>query len=300
MKKILFAASLCTAIFTACQKDNEISVTETQKGGSPPSPAAISPVPASFTQKALIEEITDAYNGKCPETSFQIGKEAGMNPNKVIAIALHQSDALTRTYSASNNAFYNQGNTPNTPSAMVSRFPKSGNLYSTANQVSSRLTSVLGQTASCGLAIETIMKTPNWAQVDVHAGFNQALSGQYNVTAMLVESSLIKQGAGYDQNNIYNTVQTSPFYMMGNPIQGYDHQNVVQKVLTADMGDPIHPVNVVPFGSQVFNFQFDIPSYFDANELYIVAFINKVGSSPFDSQVMNVQKVQLGQTKDWD
>ena len=131
------------------------------------------------------------------------------------------------------------------------------------------------------------------------AGFNQSLTGSYYMTIYLIEDSVTGTGSGYNQANYYNAISTSPFYQMGNPIIGYNHNTVLRSVLTPALGTPIASAYIHSGGTFSKSFSIDVSSY-DKPQLTVVAFINKTGSTSLLHEVMNAQRVKAGQTKNWD
>ncbi|NNF02385.1 MAG: Omp28-related outer membrane protein, partial [Bacteroidia bacterium] len=156
----------------------------------------------------------------------------------------------------------------------------------------------LGGNPLSGLAIETDLNQ-NTLDVTVHTGFRTAVSGDYRVTVYLIEQAVTGVGSGYDQMNYYNNDQSSPFYNMGNPIVGYEHDYVVRKTLSAELGDQVPTSAMVAGGEFVKSYTVNTSAYSNSN-LKVLAFVNKVGNSSITHEIINAQQVKAGQTKDWD
>ena len=106
-------------------------------------------------------------------------------------------------------------------------------------------------------------------------------------------------GNQYDQRNSYNSVSGHAFYQAGDPIVGFQHNCVVRKVISANIGDAINASTMHTGGEEIKTYTASITGY-KQNDLYTIAFINKLGTSSTTHEIMNVQQVKVGQTKDWD
>lgn len=254
----------------------------------------ISTPPSTYTKKVLLEYHTAAWCGSCPDAEVKLGQVMSTVPGKIVAVAVHQSDAMQIPLFMTLDATF----TSNPAYGMVSRFPSLNNVLLNRTQWLSNASNNAGSQASCGMAINsTISGTA--ATVQVQASFKQALSGNYNLTVYLVENDVIGTGSQYDQVNAYDNDQTSPYYHRGNPIVGYKHPNVVRKVLTANLGDAIDPAMLVAGGLIKKDFVVNLTGMISDN-LYVIAFVNKIGTSSTTHEVMNVQKAKLGTLKNWD
>lgn len=285
--------------FSSCKKSDS----ETPEPEIPPDTttnnnnnnSGISEVPNSFVQKVLLEEFTGAWCTICPDTDYKRDQVVSANPGRVVAVAVHQTDGMS--ISTLYNTLFTNFNT-NTPSGMINRTPSLGNVALSASQWMSNTTVALGKTAKCGVAITSSVNGTT-ANVEVHAGFKETLSGNYNLTVYLVEDSVTGSGSGFNQANAYNTSSGSPFYGLGNPIVNYKHNRVVRKVLSANLGDVIPASKLVAAGEHVQTFSADITG-FNQSKLYVIGFINKVGATSTTHEIMNAQQAKIGTLKDWE
>lgn len=288
---------LLTALsFTSCKKSEEQTpqpVPDTTNTGN--SGNGITDVPNSFTQKVLLEEFTAAWCTTSPDADYKRDQVVSANAGKVVAVAVHQTDGMSLT--SLYNTLYSNFNA-NTPSGMINRTPSLGNVALNQTQWMSNATVALGKTAKCGVAL-TSSVSGNIASIEVHAGFKEVLTGNYNLTVYLVEDSVTGSGSGFNQANAYNTSSGSQFFGQGNPIVNYKHNRVVRKVLTANLGDVISASNLVAGGEFIKTFSTNITGYNHSN-LYVVGFVNKVGTSPTTHEIMNVQQAKTGALKNWD
>jgi hypothetical protein len=291
----LLITSLTCASLVSCSKKSDDPTPSNPAGNN----SGIAAVPATFTQKVLIEQFTGAWNGGCPDGLYRMDQLITNGNSKVIGVNIHMGDAMETTQFNSYIAIFNNNNLPQFPSAMVNRIPSLGNVILSKTQWASNATLDLAKTAGCGLAIKSTV-SGNSASVEVHAGFKSALSGTYNLTVYLIENKVSGSGAGYDQVNTNATNDpNSPYYNKPTPMAGFEHNNVIRKVVSADMGDIIDPSEIAAGGEFIKTYSVDITGKSVSN-LRIIAFINKPGVSSTTHEIMNVQQSDLNTTKDWD
>ena len=156
----------------------------------------------------------------------------------------------------------------------------------------------LSNIVPCGLAIKSEVNGNN-ATVEVHAGFASSISGDYRLTVYLIEDKVMGTGTGYDQMNFYDSDSDSPFFELGNPILGYEHNHTLRLSLSEPLGDLIGSSFLVPGGEYIREYEVDISDY-DKDNLSIVAFVNYVGPTYLEHEVLNVQNCRINSTKDWD
>lgn len=302
-KNNLLLLSLITLSFAACQKDHDTypGSRDSQNGSSQKgislsnSDGAIGAVPASFTQKVLFENITGAAYGKCPDNDYRISTAQAQYPNRIACASFHLGDGMYTQATTDILTLTNGGFIPNAPMLSMNRMLITGKTYNDPDTWSSNISTPLGTIPNCGLAIQSTTY-PYQASVSIHAGFKTTISGNLKLCAYLVENNVTGTGSGYDQMNDYNTVPSSPFYNMGNPIINYNHNNVVRQVLTPMDGFPIPSQYLVPGGHFVKSIIFDVPPSIKMIDAYVIAFVYNTSNM----NVLNVQTTKLGTVKSWD
>ena len=81
---------------------------------------------------------------------------------------------------------------------------------------------------------------------------------------------------------------------------GYKHEFVTRKVLTSSkLGDAISSTYIKPGGFFTKTYSVNISSW-NPRQLYVLAFINKVGATSTTHEVMNVQGTKLGTSVNFD
>ncbi len=104
----LFLLSILAIAFGACQKeDNSVrpsSSSESSMSMRASAPAVISTgignVPASFTQKVLIENVTGAPYNRSPLNDWMIAQQQTIRPNQIITASFHKDDAMMTSATA--------------------------------------------------------------------------------------------------------------------------------------------------------------------------------------------------------
>jgi hypothetical protein len=298
-KKVLLLLSAVTVFLASCQKEEElispVSNTNdvTEVNGDP---LAKTTVPSTFTQKMLMEMFSTTGCATCPDAEYKYDKYALAYPDKVYGVNVHTNDAMAHSQFGFLDGLLN---VTQYSSGSFNRIPVNGvTVLHKTTWKTSVVTNCLNKTASCGLMINSTKSGTN-ASVTVTAGFNKVLSGNYKMTIYVIEDNVVGTGPGYNQANYYNNIATSPFYQMGNPIIGYPHSYVLRKVLTPSLGVSVPATSVVNGGSFSKTYSFSTTGY-NSSQLYVVAFINKAGSTPTTQEIMNVQRVKLGFNKAFD
>jgi len=259
----------------------------------------ISKVPSTFTKKVLIEEFTGAWCGYCPDGAQRVENLINDNDGRVVAVSLHAGNPTGDEMEIAHTN-YLETTYQNTgfPSGMVDRVSVNG--YTSLNRGYWEYVAndQLLETAVCGLAIISKVNGKN-ATVEVHAGFNSTLNGDYRLTVYLIEDGVTGTGYGYDQRNFYNTDPESPFYDLGDPIVGYEHNHTLRAILSESLGDKISPSSLVSGGEHIETYTVGLSSY-NKNNLSIVAFVTYIGSTITEHEIINVQNCVIDGFKDWD
>lgn len=280
-------------LLSACSKDEGTDAPAGNNTGS-----GTGSVPAAFTQKVLMEIFTGAGQSQSTDGFAKLSTILTANSIKTIPVHIHFADGMEiAQYTTLTNTFAN--NNPMTiPSAMINRTPSLSSVILNRTQWQSNFDVNKTKTARCGLAIETSI-SGNMANIIVHAGFNQALTGNHTITVYLLEDDVTGTGNLYDQRNAYHLTAGHPYFGQGDPIVGFKHLYSLRKVLSAPLGDAIDPNSQRSGGKDIKTYTTSITG-FNAAKLSVVAFITKTGASATTHEVMNVQRVKLGDTQSWD
>ncbi|SRR5258706_156999 len=252
------------------------------------------------TKKVLLEEFTGANCGNCPLGAYYVDSMLALYPN-LVSVALHAysvTDAMDFAEIDTLNNVYSQG----APLAAIDRVCGGSSSSQTAVFVNTWNANIQ-QRLSVPAAL-TISIVPSWnsstrnitAQVDVNI-LSNIPSGDYRLGLYVVEDSVTGAGAGYDQENFYDTDPNSPFFGMGNPIVGFVHKHVARALLPSSWGlQGLIPST--PLTGQNFNhtFNYTLPALYNENRIHLVAFVYRFTSNHISDEVLNVSEEKLLQS----
>ncbi len=252
------------------------------------------------TKKVLLEEFTGTYCGQCPLGTHYVDSMLALYPN-LVSVALHSYslyDAMNFLQIDTINTTYTQG----APLAAIDRICPGSSSDQTAVFVNQWNTEI--QQRLSVPALLTLSVIPSWnastrnitAQVSINIVSNMS-AGDYRLSLYVVEDSVTGIGAGYDQENFYDTDASSPFYGMGNPIVGFVHKHVARALLSSSWGlQGLIPS--APTTGQNFNhaFNYTLPALYDESQVHLVAFVYKFTANHTGDEVLNVTEENLLQS----
>lgn len=248
-------------------------------------------LPASFTQKMLIEEFTGTWCGYCPSGAQSVHDAEVKYPNQVIGVAIHYRDKMeTRMFAHLETIF---GNISSFPGATFNRQTFGGTRVSHPGYSNNRAKTVLANTTpNLGIALETNINSSNEVEVLSYVGVKA--KGNYALTLYLIEDKVVGDGYGYDQSNYHNDNSSSPFYQKGNPIKGYEHNSTLRDIIT-DLNGFALP-NCGLDAGKVYKrmFKMSLDGY-NKDNCRIVAFVTDKATN----EVINSQVVKVGSTQTW-
>jgi thiol-disulfide isomerase/thioredoxin len=236
---------------------------------------------SSYTQKILIEDYTGTWCGYCPRVSLVLDDLTSSNEN-VIASAIHNGDNMVYQFEAQMRDAYDVGGFPWAKLNRIHRW----------NESPSSLTAFLNKSPGLGLSINSAIEGDD-LNVEIGVGFDLSRDDLKLVVYFQ------RNGMIANQANFYNEDSSTPFFDLGNPIEGFVHDHVLLSAFTDVFGDQI-PASEVAEGS-VYNTSLSknlnslsYDAAFDG-DFEIVAFVMNA-----DGEVVNVQKALIGEAKDFD
>jgi hypothetical protein len=262
-------------------------------GGTDPEPTPgipVGDVPASFTQKVVLEENTGEWCGWCPEGAEIMDNEIAANPNAVIGIAIHDGDPMeVAAYNTWHKSFTGVGGFPN---GNVSRRSAAGR-----GSWSGSIAADLAQTADLGLAMVT-SESGGLLDVDVYVGYNAPISGDTKISIVITEDDVPQSSPGA-QSNYSSTTVVDP--------NTWTHGHVFRGVITANEGDAIdltssEKMTLVSFkGVDLSGMKIG-----DMSKVHVVAYVNVNSGSTNPAAnnggkwTLNAQQATLNEIKKWD
>ena len=210
-------------------------------------------------------------------------------------MAVHVRDGMSIDHSVFLETTYQSSSYP---AGMVDRAPYDGVVSFNAGYFTYFSANQLLLEAECGLAMRSKV-SGDIATIEVRAGFNTDLDGDYRLTVYLLEDGVTGSGYGFDQINWDNEEPQSDFYGMGDPIVGYVHDHTLRAVLSGELGDPLDESVLTSGGEHIASYSIGISNY-DKKKLSAVAFIQRIGTDFTQHEVLNVQQVGITGFQDWD
>jgi len=268
---------LCIGLSLSCTKGSEAedTVIEEVEGDN----FAATGAPTSYTTKLVVMDFTGSWCGYCPNADKAI---KGINNPNVFSVGYHVSDNMANPDSEAVDEFYGERGYPD---VLINGDPNEWN-YSggTASySIYDIFDWLLSKETSLGLGISTSVEDSK-ISLTVKVGYASAVE-KIKLVIYLLEDGYVYRQANYVDD-------TKP-----DPITDYVHNNILRKSFTKPLGDAISSDNIAAGG--IFTktiLDLDMPSTVNnTNNLSIVAFVVDE-----DFKVLNIQKVKLGETIDFD
>lgn len=248
-------------------------------------------------KKVLVEELTGAWCGECPDgsatmdelkTSFPtaclVSIHGGSDPD---AMKITEGSAITNSFGASY------------PDAMFDRVYFEGETklpVSDREDWEHRTQQQMNKPSPVSLNIVPSFNYSNrLLSVTVNASFvDYAEPGDIRINVYVTEDNVTGSGTGYDQVNDYNGEAGHPYAGAGNPIQGFVHNRVLRRVMSVNWGTPsIIPTNPGPGGNYSYAYSWTVPSAMNVNKMKVIAFLGYYDPSIYKRPVLNAARVSL-------
>ncbi len=244
------------------------------------------------TREVLIEEFSTAPCGYCPEGNLMLQNIIDSVP-KTMAVT-HHSGYLTDSMTIPEDLAYESVFAFGAPTATIDRtwFPGE-TMYALGRGVWKSYTlQELGKKTPVDLGLSTTYNSSNrQLNINVDANFvDYAYPGDIRISVFIVEDSVMKIGAGYDQTNYYNTTFGHAFYNKGNPIVGFYHMHVLRAVPSGTWGSAgVIPSNPGPSQTYSKNYLYTLPTKFKEKRVKVIAFVNYYNQ--YYKEVLNAKEV---------
>jgi len=236
-------------------------------------------VESTHTTKVMVEDYTGTWCQYCPRLAFALEQAVAADAN-IIPVALHDDNDMPFPNVTS---LLNTFNITGFPSGRVNR-------TISWNESTSQPVGLLDNRQHMGLAISSsISGSTITAEVNVH--YDLKTDSANRIVVYLLENDLV-----YPQVNFYNGDPSSSYFQQGNPIVDFVHNHTARTTFTNVYGDDIPFDESRTDSTHTANYTLTVPSSVqNTANLELVAFV--VGP---DNTVLNVQKADLGETKDFD
>ncbi|MFN8165860.1 MAG: Omp28-related outer membrane protein [Bacteroidia bacterium] len=270
----------------------------------------ISAVPGNFIQKVLLERFTMSSCGQCPKADVYVDSLMKLYPNRFYAASIHVDDmmeAATNLSADSTNILDSMFNTLSVyPGGILNRHNYVPSDFAIDNWFTNTQ-SLVSQVPSCGLALEAKeIGSNNHLRLVVHAGFSQAMAGDYRLHGYIIENTVYSNDSAYDQLNDFSFEGATPdtnlhtLYSLNDTVHLYKHKYVLKKIITVNgaVGDQIPQAIMTRGNEYVKVYDVDLTGI-NTSSSHIIFFVDKYGDTPVSHWIENVQKVNIGESKDW-
>lgn len=241
----------------------------------------VNAVASTHTTKVMVEDYTGTWCGYCPRLAYKID-ELAVADARVVPVALHsESSSHPLNYpdvSILESAYSISGY----PTGKINR-------TITWNETDSHVLSQLDDIKPLGLAIDSNI-SGSTLSVTAKVHYDIDVTDAHKLVVYVLEDDLF-----YDQVNYMNGDSSSPWYGAGDPIVGFEHDNVVRTTLTNVLGDAIPGGETVMGNTFTQDFNYTIPGGYAAANLELVACV--VDST---GKVVNAQLVHAGSDQAFD
>jgi len=180
-------------------------------------------------RKVVYEDYTGTWCGWCVRvtTAVQILKEQS---DDVVILAIHNNDPMAF---AGESQLASQFGVAGYPAAKINRTTTAPNPEDGAASIALALENA-GEETDLSIAINTTLNGNNLA-VEVKLMSEIAIPSTHKLVVYLYQNGVV-----FPQANYYNTIASSPWYQMGNPISDFVHDDVLEASLTANVfGDSV-------------------------------------------------------------
>ncbi len=251
-------------------------------------------IQANSQKTILVEKLTNAFCGACPNASIILDELIESHPNAIL-VKHHKpvdftDNPLTNPQSG---ALWNDLNIPGPPMAMIDRKPIGNSVILFSGQWADAIAQTAATENEGEVWIEDLAydKDSRLLNFTIKANLKETSStGPFRLTAMIVES----EGWGQPQYSYFNDVQGHPLEGLGDIIWGYKHENVVRDILEDHWGiagilDDVPD----PALEYEYSFSYEIPEDYKPERISIVATINQHGASLTERKVLNATQLEL-------
>lgn len=239
--------------------------------------------PSSFTTKVTLMDFTGAWCGYCPKADKFIHEIANDDP-KVIPISYHVSDDMANSDSETIDEFLGEKGYPDVLVNGIEEWNYSGG--TAEYSVFDIFPLYLNKKVPLGLGISTSVENSK-ISLTVKVGYSADPEKKIKLAIYLLEDGYV-----HEQVNYFGDENGQP-----DPWVDYVHDNILRKSFTKPLGDDI-ATNKIGVGG-IFTktiLDVDMPSTVDnTNNLSVVALVLDE-----NYKAINIQKVKLGSTKDFD
>ncbi len=248
---------------------------------------------AQAPRMVIVEDFTGTWCGYCPRGKTVLEDIEKTYPGKVIGMEVHSGDTYANTYS---KAIIAGINPTGFPMGSIDRFAFGGSEpFFDTGKWKPNTTTRLNTTSPVEVGMVTTYNTTTRAlSVTVNTKFKAAASGDMRISCVLIEDGVVTPND--PQQNYMNTTVGDPWYGQGSSIPNYVHNGVARVNLATDSWGTtgVIPATVASGASYSKTYTYTLPATMNAAKTYIVAFVSKHGTANTAREIMNANKVIVG------
>ncbi len=241
---------------------------------------ASSGVLAQNTRKVLVEDITGAWCGFCPDGAASMAALQDVYGNQIIPVAVHVGDSMQNTISAIIGDEYT-GNGVN--AFMIDRYlfddESFVQLSSTYTPLETHIAERLAMPPIVQVSFDNVNYNPVTRQLSViiSAVFDAVpLENDVRLNLWITQDSIVGSGTGYNQANFFNAYPGHPYFGAGNTILNFTHRHVLRAGLSGAWGSPVNVspnAGIVPNTVYYQSYTLTLPNNWNADRLSLIGLV---------------------------
>ena len=241
----------------------------------------------SAEKSILVEEFTGAWCGWCPDGAVILDEIIAANPGRAYGISIHSGDDMEYA-----DGIVDEFSTGLFPNAMIDRYVFEGEPdepHSRSTWAGNAATRIAAYTP-----VEVTMTENSWDPVTreisftAKANFVDYENGDLRFLAYITEDEVVGSGSGYDQVNYLNSETGHPYFGLGDPIVGYEHNHTLRANPSGAMGNAgIISSFVTPGDTFVETFTYTLPAGYNEEKIKLTVAVANFSTTTGEREIHN-------------
>lgn len=261
-------------------------------------------------KKVMLEEFTTTLCGFCPPRSYAINEWQENHLNNSIVVTIHEGfgrDSMSNPLTLDiYNALKPPSGTGFAPAIMIDRgyypymYPNEECPYITTNGFDTIALRISNAIPVVAVNIDgNYNQTNRTINATVSVNFTQSIiPADYRISLIVVEDSVVGSGSGWDQKCYDGNFANQHYPGQYNPstlyISNYPHRKVLRAAMLGNWGVagviPTSPVIGTVYST---NASYVVPTRFNTNRIYLVAYVARYSSSKIEKYILNANEIKL-------
>lgn len=253
------------------------------------------------TRKVLVEDITGAWCGFCPDGTASLTALKQAYGDQIIAVGVHVNDSMENATSSVIGDEYT-GNGVN--AFMLDRFlfPNEDfvQLNSSYTSLHQHIAERLAMPPIVQVNFETILYNPETRElsVELNAVFSSVpIETDLRFNLWITQDSIVGSGSGYNQANFFNNYAGHPYFGAGNTIYNFPHRHVLRVGLNGAWGSAIanNPNEIIAGHVYTKSYTITLPEQWDTNRLSLIGMVQSHNENLYARPILNANEHPLMQ-----